>query len=407
VLDGVALKVVDTPATPTEEARVLGRVTGRRPGATLLCIGGLHGNEPAGVRALHRVLGALAARREELSGEFVALSGNRAALAAGTRFLARDLNRAWTDERLERLRREGHLNGHAEDRQQVELMEAIEEVVGRARGPVYLLDLHTTSGYGGAFTTFGDTLPNRTFAGHIPVPMILGIEELIEGTLLAYLGRHGIVGATFETGQHEEPLAVDRAEAGIWLSVVAVGLVSEGRLPEAAAARKLLQRESADRPRVLEMVYRHHIEPEDGFRMRPGYRNFQRVRRGEVVGEDVHGGVTVGLTGRILMPLYQKLGQDGFFLMREFRPFWLWVSYALRTLGADRVAHLLPGVSRDGDRPDALIVDRRVARWFAVQLFHLMGYRIHEEDGPRIILRRRRFDEARFVEFGPTPEDLR
>lgn len=106
------------------------------------------------------------------------------------------------------------------------------------------------------------------------------------------------------------------------------------------------------------------------------------------------------------MPLYQALGQDGFFLIREFRPFWLWVSYALRTLKADRVGGWLPGVRRDPRRPDEVVVDRRVARWFAVQLFHLMGYRIHEEDGPRLILRRRRFDEAEFVERGPTPERL-
>ena len=58
-------------------------------------------------------------------------------------------------------------------------------------------------------------------------------------------------------------------------------------------------------------------------------------------------------------------------------------------------------------RPDAVVVERRVARWFAIQLFHLLGYRIHEEDGSRIILRRRRFDEATFVKEGPTPEDLR
>jgi hypothetical protein len=155
------------------------------------------------------------------------------------------------------------------------------------------------------------------------------------------------------------------------------------------------------------MCYRHHIEPEDAFRMRPGYRNFQPVRRGEVVADDVRGEVHVDQKARILMPLYQTLGQDGFFLMREFRPFWLWVSHALRTLGADRVAGWLPGVSRDADRPDAVVVDRRVARWFAIQLFHLMGYRIHEEDGARLILRRRRFDEARLVERGPTPEGLR
>jgi len=402
----VALRSLDIFAPPRAHERVLGRVSGFRDGATLLCIGGLHGNEPAGVMAIRRVLEALAPRRGELRGDFVALAGNRAALAEGKRFLHRDLNRAWTEERLDRLRVEGHLNGHPEDREQVELLAAIEEVVEGARGPVYLLDLHTTSGHGGPFTTFGDTLPNRDFASHIPVPMVLGLEELVEGTLLAYLGRHGIVGATYETGQHEEPAAVDRAEAGIWLAITAAGLVPEDRLPESSVGRKLLQRETEAQPRVLEMCYRHHVEPGDAFRMRPGYRNFQPVGRGEVVADDDRGEVRMPRGGRILMPLYQAQGEDGFFLIREFRPFWLWVSYALRTLKADCGCGWLPGVHRDRGRPDEVVVDRNVARFFAVQLFHLMGYRIHEEDGSRLILRRRRFDEAALVEHGPTPESL-
>ena len=36
--------------------RVLGRVRGARSGPTLLCVGGMHGNEPAGVYALQSVL---------------------------------------------------------------------------------------------------------------------------------------------------------------------------------------------------------------------------------------------------------------------------------------------------------------------------------------------------------------
>jgi Succinylglutamate desuccinylase / Aspartoacylase family len=399
----VASNAVDILAAAGEPARVLGRVTGLRPGATLLCIGGLHGNEPAGLQALRRVLRELPSRREDLSGEFVALSGNRAAIAAGKRFITRDLNRAWTPERLVRLRVNGRPAGRDEDREQVELLAAVEEVVARARGPVYLLDLHTTSGHGGPFLTFGDALPHRAFAAGIPVPMILGLEELVEGTLLAFLGRHGVVGVTFETGQHEEPRSVDRAEAGIWLAVAAAGLVPETRLPEAGAGRELLRRDSDGLPRVLELRYRHHIEPEDRFRMRPGYGNFQPVRRGEVVADDARGAVRLAESGRMLMPLYQQLGEDGFFLMRAIRPFWLWLSLVLRTLRVDRIAHWLPGVRREPVRPEAVVVERGIARWYAVELFHLLGYRIQERDGSRVILRRRRFDEAPLVERDAVP----
>ncbi|MCZ6618859.1 MAG: hypothetical protein O7E57_12075, partial [Gammaproteobacteria bacterium] len=41
----------------------------------------------------------------------------------------------------------------------------------------------------------------------------------------------------------------------------------------------------------------------------------------------------------------------------------------------DRVAGWLPGVRRDPDHPDTLHVNRRVARLFALQFFHLLGFR--------------------------------
>lgn len=393
--------------TDTVVPRVLGAIQGPFPGPTLLCVGGLHGNEPAGVRALERVLEVLAPRTGIMRGELVALSGNRSALALSRRYVERDLNRAWTDDRVAALRGGGLPGGHAEDREQIELLRAIEEVVARARGPVYFLDLHTTSGAGGPFTAFGDTLPNRALAGHIPVPMILGLEELVDGTLLAFLSRHGIVGVVYETGQHAEPRAVERAEAGVWLVAAAVGLLPESRFPEAAAARKLLAKDTRHLPRAMEMVYRHPIGPEDDFVMDPGWENFRPVARGEVVASDVRGPVRSPRGGRLLMPLYQKQGEDGFFLIRDFSGFWLRASHLLRTLGVDRHVHWLPGISLDRRWPDAVVVDTRLARWYAVQFLHLLGFRKHEHDGPRMVMRRRRHEDARYVVRGPRPDALR
>lgn len=354
--------------------------------------------------ALRSVLQQLATLAPEMAGDFVALAGNRAALAKGRRFVERDLNRAWTDDRLVALRNGGPKG--VEDLEQIELLDAIEAVVDEARGPVYVLDLHTTSGPGAPFSTFGDTLPNRDFAAHIPVPMILGLEELVHGTLLGFLGAHGLVAVAYESGQHFEPLSVERAEAGIWIAVAAAGLLPEDRLPKVGDARRSLQREAAGLPHALEMRYRHDVEPEDGFRMRPGYANFQPVLEGEVLARDRAGEIRVGETSRILMPLYQEQGEDGFFLVREFSEFWLRVSFVLRAMRAERWAHVLPGVKRDRDEPDTVHVNKRVARWYAKQFFHLLGFREVEDVGAHLVMRRRRFDRARFVRRGPIPEPL-
>lgn len=368
---------------------------GEGGGPTLLVVGGLHGNEPAGVEAAVRVAASLRARRDRLRGRVVLLTGNRQALAVGRRYLGRDLNRAWTEDIVAGLR-DGVPGGEVpEDREQRELLTRITTLLESAKGPIYLLDLHTTSGGGGAFSTAADTLENRSLALTLPVPLVLGLEELVEGTLHDFVGRRGCISLAFEAGQHEEPLAVDRAEAAIWIMLTATGILPEAAVPELPPARKLLAREGREGPRVLEMRYRHPLSPGDGFRMQPDYHNFQRVQLGEVLAHDRDGPIRAPESGRILMPLYQVQGDDGFFVVREFRPFWLNVSQAMRRLGLARVVHWLPGIRRHPSRPGALVVDRRVARWYALQILHLLGYRRHEDDGDWLVVLRQRVSEPR------------
>jgi len=364
--------------------RILGEVGPSGSGPTLLIVGGLHGNEPAGVEASSRVLEGLGDRAADLRGRVQFLVGNRRALQAGVRYQAWDLNRVWTTQQLERLA-SGARNG-AEDTEQVEILDELDRVISSSSGPVYALDLHTTSGPGGVFATVGDTLENRALAQSLPVPLVLGLEELVDGTLHDYLASRGVITLAFESGQHEEPEAVDRAEAAIWILLAATGILPESQLPELGPARTMLARSGRRLPRVVELRHRHPVSQADGFRMRPGFRNFEQIREGDLVADDRSGAVAVPESGRILMPLYQTLGEDGFFVVREFRVFWLHLSRLLRKLRADRFVHLLPGIRQDPFRPEVLIVNRGVARWYALQLMHLLGFRRHREEGDTLLV---------------------
>lgn len=361
----------------------------------LICVGGIHGNEPAGVEALERVVEALRDHCDQLTGDFVAFVGNRRALKAGKRFLSHDLNRAWSVdtpwEGLGDLEAWTRASANGEDRtveelERQELQQAFAEVVAQARGKVFILDLHTTSGGGGAFTTVGDSLVNRSFALNIPVPLVLGLEELVRGTLVGYLSEYGFTTAVFECGQHEEVEASKRAEAAVWLVLRGAGLLAAGIRPEVQKSAEYLGAECRYLPRVLEMRYRHGIRAGDAYRTSPGFRNFQPIETGQVMGRDRNGAVTTPEGGRVLMPLYQVQGEDGFFVVREFSQVWLWISRVLRVLGVAKIAHWLPGVYRESAIPNALAADRRVARWYALELFHLLGYRRHLEEGDRLVV---------------------
>lgn len=373
--------------------RIIAELLGDDAGPTLICVGSLHGNEPAGALALDRLFSGLGSPKlAGLRGRVVGLVGNRQALAVGRRYLQHDLNRFWTAERARRLRESNDaLAAEAEELR--DLDRELERILATAVGhPVFLLDLHTTSGEGPAFANLDDTLPNRRFALELPVPLVVGIEEELAGTLASYLFERGVITVGFEAGQHEDERSVDRAEAAIWLALESSGVLERNRRPEVAAARKLLMADGDSLPRVVEVLHRHPVAAGDEFRMLPGYRSFQPVAAGQVVARDRRGDVAVGRRGRILMPLYQEQGQDGFFLIKEIRPFWLKLSEYLRRLGVDRLLRFLPGVNVNPALADSFTVDRRYARWLALEIFHLLGYRRYGEAGRYLVMARRAHD---------------
>jgi len=160
--------------------------------------------------------------------------------------------------------------------------------------------------------------------------------------------------------------------------------------------QSLLARAGGGR-RVVEVRHRHAIMLEDGFQMEPGFRNFQPVRRGQVLARDRAGEITARETGHILLPLYQELGDDGFFLGREVKRFWLDLSALLRKLKVGHYIHLLPGVRRHPLNENFLIINTRIARILPLQIFHLLGFRRRRWIDKHLMVSRRSHDLA-----GPT-----
>ncbi len=389
--------------TPTpvgiEVPRVLGSIAGREKGPTLIVVAGIHGNEPAGVRALRRLLPRLGAEPAGIArGRVVGLAGNRRALALKQRYLAHDLNRHWLPERVEALRA-ATAPLEDEDDELRELDREIRRLIGEAEGNVYLLDLHTTSGPELPFATLDDSLANRPFAFAFPVPVVLGLEEELAGTLSSFVGPLGVITAGFESGQHDDPASVERAEAAIWIALEGCGLLGDAGRPEVAAARRRLAPEGAGLPKVVEVRYRHAIGSDTGFRMDPGFLNFQPITRGQRLASDRRGPITAPFDGLMLMPLYQEQGADGFFVVRRVRRIWLQASAVVRRWHLERVLHLLPGVQRHPELPDTFVVDQRTARWLARELFHLLGFKRLGRPGRRLVMARRLHDRS--PEGGP------
>ena len=291
--------------------RVVAHVRGAAPGPMLIVLGGIHGNEPAGLHAARPLLEpapiALA------KGDFVVLSGNRAALAEGKRFLARDLNRGWSDAALTALPKD---DGSPEDDEQRGLWGAITDALVEARGPVYFLDLHTTSAGGHPFVVVGDDPAHRAFAHAFGLPVFLGLVGQLSGALTPFLCAHGVLALAIEGGQNDDEWSVVRHTAAIRLALVECGLLPESSLGPTNLSRELLANARKGLPREILIVSRYAITPEDDFRMEPGFANIHPVRAGTLLAHDRHGEIRAPQDGLVVMPLYQGQGDDGFFLGR-------------------------------------------------------------------------------------------
>ncbi len=307
-----------------ELERVIGRYTGEEKGPLMIVFGAMHGNEPAGVEALKMIFKMLEVEpitnpNFHFCGRLLGLIGNTRAKNVGKRFIVKDLNRQWTTENVNRIKSSDIANLDSEDLEIKEILELLEkEISDYQPAKVVVLDLHTTTAYGGIFSIPTDEKESVRIALELHAPVVKGLLKGIRGTSLHYFNRKtfdmDMVAVCFESGQHNEELSINRAIAAITNCMRTTGCVEARHIENQHDT--LLITYSKDLPKIAELIEIHAIQPEDEFEMMPNYQNFQTIKKGEVLAKDRNGEILSSTDGLILMPLYQKQGDDGFFLIK-------------------------------------------------------------------------------------------
>lgn len=366
----------------TQSSRIIHHVKGVSEGPIVVFFGGIHGNEPAGVTALEKVLIDLDPK--VIKGEIYGIYGNLKALSTNKRFIEKDLNRIWTEDRVKALPTKQRLT--AEEEEQVELFDIIQGILKTNNNPVYFIDFHTTSSPTLPFITINDALINRYFSMHFPVPIVLGIEEYLEGPLLSYLNKQGYVSLGFEAGQHTDTDSVTNCEAFIYLSIVIAGLSAMENFIRYPNFYRTLRNQARGLREVFEVMYKYEIKPFEEFKMNPGFVSFQKIKLGDELALSNDTIIKSPITARLFMPLYQKQGEDGFFIIRTIPVFFLKLSALLRKIRADQLLTLLPGISWFDKKRGILRANLKVTRFMAKSIFHLLGYRNKQEDKTHLLL---------------------
>jgi len=306
-------------------SRIIGKYEGKERGPLIICFGAMHGNEPAGVKAIDAVLKLLDVEPIKnpdfaFKGNFIGLIGNLKAYVAGKRFINKDLNRQFLAPYIKELQKKDKHALEGEEEELVELIELINaEITTYQPEQLIILDLHTTSSMGGIFSICQNEERVISLAKALHAPVVLGMLENLQGTTLHYFTSKNTgvdtISLTFESGQHNEQLSINRAVAGILCCMRELGCVQKSDVENYHEERLIAHTKSL--PKLTNLIERYHIDENNKFKMLPGFENFQKIQKGETLAMNGDVKINAKESGRILMPLYQKQGEDGYFIVKE------------------------------------------------------------------------------------------
>jgi succinylglutamate desuccinylase len=301
--------------------RQIGRYTHDLDGPLLIVVSAMHGNERAGVKALDYLFKMLEVEpitnhNFQFRGEILGMIGNLEAFKQGSRYIDHDLNRIWLESSTPMI---VDLHELTEKEQIIELID--QKLSNSDHREVILLDLHTTSSDGGIFTIPGPGQKALEISKSLNAPVILDMMSNIKGTIMEYFNPNyhtrPIHSLTFESGRHLDPLSVNRAIAAIINCMKYLNMV-EGTDVESIHDH-ILKQYSQGLPKVSRLIYRHPIQEGDSYKMREGFLNFQPINQHEPLAEQNGETILSPLSGRILMPLYQKQGAEGFYIIEDVK----------------------------------------------------------------------------------------
>ena len=356
--------------------RIIGKIQGSKEEPTVVFFSGIHGNETAAVFALKEVFDKI--NQKQIKGTIYGISGNLKALETNQRYVVNDLNRLWTKPNLDTLLIKDKLN--TEEKELLELYHLLTEIFNNQKGPLYFIDLHTTSSKTLPFITINDAIINRKFSRQFPVPIVLGIEEYLNGPLLSYINELGYVSLGFESGQHNEKEAILNAVAFIYLALVFTNVFSKANMLDFNSFYNQLHRASNSIKEIFEVIYLHKIKDNEMFKMKNGFKSFQFITKGTTLALSDNTEVKSEYNAKVFMPLYQTKGREGFFIIKKIEPFFLKLSVLLRQFRIDNLFILFPGVSWENKERKVLQVNLKTAKFLVKPLFHLLGYRSKQMD---------------------------
>lgn len=245
-----------------------------QPGPLYGVMGGLHGNEPCGARAIESLKARFHSGRLEVGeGTIALIVANPDALAAGTRYTkgGEDLNRLFDFAFTDALDPDDHTSEH---RRALALRPILERLDG-------LLDLHSATWPTPPFAIVNEVHEALPVAAALGTPYVTSGWTspglLMEKVSIGVLQRRGVPGMSVECGAHGTP-----ASDAFAFECALRYLVQVGALKKFADAVLPPLTETPQHLRVIEAVRK--MSPQT--RLSEGISAMSQLREGDILAED-------------------------------------------------------------------------------------------------------------------------
>lgn len=241
----------------------------------------IHGNEVGGIRVLNQFAKKIISEKRKIPHSIFFCLGNIEAAQKGVRFVERDLNRSFLSPSKELLE------------------EKLAQRIGKyAKECVYCIDLHQTNQDSTTpFMIFFYTPKKMAFARHLDrdIPAIISIKERHkDGSTLDYFCyKNNTISATLELGVvgfHDH-----QTEFGVSF------LMNFFNLPDLKPTK-----EFANTYQVKETIYWF----DERIILNPGYLNFSKIKKNEVLGKKGKEDYLAPDDGFVLFPKYGVIAEN-------------------------------------------------------------------------------------------------
>ena len=296
------------------DSRILGNYHIGKSKKTILFICGVHGNELSGKIALTNIFKYLKENSIEINGNIIGLQANMEAIKQKERFIDYDLNRIWKKKYFQLAIKNNQKKSELYELKKTHSI--IETIIEKKKkNNITIVDLHNTSSQDGLFTIVSNENEEK-IASYVEIPCITKLFSKVKGSLVQYYNSKGITSLVFEGGAINDPVSIFNHENGIYKILQKMKFIKENDIPiNIIKEREQIKIIHKNKFSKHEVKYIHKIKNEDKFIMMNNITNFKNVNKNDIIGKDVNGEVRAPIKGKILMPLYQSQGSEGFYII--------------------------------------------------------------------------------------------